>query len=309
MLGDYSLSLTRGSDAGVVFALGAVGTAFAPAVGWLIGRRAANGIGIGIASFFPRMYIAELVSAKVRGSLPAVNMLAITSGIIVAYLVDYVFAASQGWRCMFGLSALPSIGLVIGMWWLPNSPDWLISRTRVDQARKVLQHARSSSDVEAEIKDIQQSKSLQGKGGFTGLFQPSPRIPMIVGVGPAIFQHINVINTVIHYAATILKFAGISGIKLGSAKKDYIAFPRKVLDDLGFALGLAQPGGKHPRARPWKGRVVACLRSSRTSEVTRSARSTWCGALKWSMCCTPSRGSRIRVARHQRATWTLSANA
>ena len=121
--------------AGVVFTLSAVGTAFAPTVGWLIGARVASGIGIGIASFISPMYIAELVPARVRGSLVAVNMLAITTGIVVAYLVDYAFSASHGWRGMFGLAALPSIGLVIGMWSLPDSPRWLISRSKVGEAR------------------------------------------------------------------------------------------------------------------------------------------------------------------------------
>ena len=62
----------------------------------------ASGIGIGIASFISPMYIAELVPAKVRGSLVAVNMLAITTGIVVAYLADYALSGIHGWRYMFG---------------------------------------------------------------------------------------------------------------------------------------------------------------------------------------------------------------
>ena len=196
--------------AGIVFTLSAIGTAFAPSAGWLIGARAASGIGIGIASFISPMYIAELVPAKVRGSLVAVNMLAITTGIVAAYLVDYAFSASHGWRYMFGLAALPSIGLVAGMWWLPDSPRWLISRSKVDAARMVLQRARTTSDVGPEIEEIQQSMAQQGKGGMAGLFQPSLRMPMVVGLGLATFQQITGINTVIYYAPTIFKFAGIS---------------------------------------------------------------------------------------------------
>ena len=196
--------------AGLVFTVSAVGTAFAPTVGWLIAARVASGIGIGIASFISPMYIAELVPARVRGSLVAVNMLAITTGIVVAYLVDYAFSASQSWRWMFGLAALPSIGLVIGMWWLPDSSRWLISRSKVDAARKVLQRVRTTSHVDAEVKDIQQSMAQQGKGGLAGLLQPSLRMPMIVGLGLATFQQITGINTVIYYAPTIFKFAGIS---------------------------------------------------------------------------------------------------
>ena len=196
--------------AGVVFTVSAIGTAFAPTIGWLIAARVASGIGIGIASFISPMYIAELVPAKVRGSLVAVNMLAITTGIVAAYLVDYAFAASHGWRIMFGLAALPAVGLIIGMWWLPDSPRWLISRSRVDEASKVLKRARTTADVEQEIKDIQQGMSQQGAGGMAGLLQPSLRMPMVVGLGLAIFQQITGINTVIYYAPTIFKFAGIS---------------------------------------------------------------------------------------------------
>jgi SP family galactose:H+ symporter-like MFS transporter len=195
--------------AGVIFTLSAVATALAPAVGWLIGARVASGIGIGIASFISPMYIAELVPAKVRGSLVAVNMLAITTGIVVAYLRDYALSACHGWRNMFGLAALSSIGLVLGMWWLPESLRWLISRSRVDEATKVLKRARTSADVSAEIKEIQGSMAQQGDGGMTGLLQPSLRMPMIVGLGLATFQQITGINTVIYYAPTIFKFAGI----------------------------------------------------------------------------------------------------
>ena len=196
--------------AGTIFTVSAIGTALAPDVDWLIAARVVSGIGIGIASFISPMYIAELVPSKVRGSLVAVNMLAITTGIVVAYLVDYVFSGIQGWRYMFGLAAIPSIALVIGMWRLPDSPRWLISKSKVEQAKQILQRARTTADVGPEIKDIQKSMEDQGAGGLKGLFHPSLRMPMIVGLGLAVFQQITGINTVIYYAPTIFKFAGIS---------------------------------------------------------------------------------------------------
>jgi sugar porter (SP) family MFS transporter len=196
--------------AGIIFTASALGTALAPTVSLLIAARVVSGIGIGIASFISPMYIAELVPAKVRGSLVAVNMLAITSGIMVAYLVDYAFSSSGGWRYMFGLAAIPSIALIIGMWRLPDSPRWLISKSKVEQARQILQRARTVSDVSPEITDIQKSMEKQGAGGLKGLFQPSLRMPMIVGLGLAVFQQITGINTVIYYAPTIFKFAGIT---------------------------------------------------------------------------------------------------
>jgi SP family galactose:H+ symporter-like MFS transporter len=196
--------------AGMIFTASAIGTALAPTVAWLIAARVVSGIGIGIASFISPMYIAELVPAKVRGSLVAVNMLAITSGIVIAYLVDYAFSSSGGWRYMFGLATIPSVLLVVAMWRLPDSPRWLISKSMLDQAKRVLQRARTVPDVGPEIADIQNSMKEQGVGGIKGLFQPSMKMPMIVGMGLAIFQQITGINTVIYYAPTIFKFAGIS---------------------------------------------------------------------------------------------------
>lgn len=195
--------------AGVIFTVSAIGPALAPTVAWLIAARIVSGIGIGIASFISPMYIAELVPSKVRGSLVAVNMLAITTGIMVAYLVDYAFSGMHGWRYMFGLAAVPSIALVIGMWWLPDSPRWLISKAKVDEAKQVLQRVRTDPDVGPEIADIQKSMNQQGVSGIKGLLEPSLRMPMIVGLGLAIFQQITGINTVIYYAPTIFKFAGI----------------------------------------------------------------------------------------------------
>ena len=198
--------------AGMIFTASAVGTALAPTVAWLIAARVVSGIGIGIASFISPMYIAELVPAKVRGSLVAVNMLAITTGIVAAYLVDYALSGNQEWRYMFGLAAIPSVILVVAMWCLPDSPRWLISMSKVEQARRVLQRVRTVPDVGPEIADIQNSMKEQGTGGIEGLFEPSLRMPMIVGMGLAIFQQITGINTVIYYAPTIFKFAGISAV-------------------------------------------------------------------------------------------------
>lgn len=196
--------------AGIIFTISALGTAFSPSVTWLIAGRLISGIGIGIASFISPMYIGELVPAKVRGSLVAVNMLAITTGIVVAYLVDYAFSGSKEWRYMFGLAAIPSIGLVIGMWILPDSPRWLISKSKLQEAKQVLQRVRTDADVTPEITDIQKSMEKQGEGGIRGLFQHSLKMPLIIGLGLAIFQQITGINTVIYYSPTIFKFAGIS---------------------------------------------------------------------------------------------------
>jgi sugar porter (SP) family MFS transporter len=197
--------------AGIIFTASAIGTALAPTVGWLIAGRTVSGVAIGIASFIAPMYIAELAPAQVRGALVAVNMLAITTGIVVAYLVDYALSGSQGWRLMFGLAAIPSICLVAGMWILPDSPRWLISRSKIPQATLALRRLRTEPDVSAEIADIQQSMGKQCRSWRQELVRPSIKMPLIVGTVLAVFQQTTGINTVMYYSPTIFKFAGISG--------------------------------------------------------------------------------------------------
>ena len=197
---------------GIIFTASALGTALAPTVSWLIVGRTVSGVAIGIASFISPMYIAELAPAKVRGALVAVNMLAITTGIVVAYLVDYALSGSQGWQCMFGLAAIPSIGLVVGMWLLPDSPRWLISRSKITQATQALRRLRTESDVGPEIADIQKSMDEQSGSWKKELWRPSIKMPLIVGVLLAVFQQTTGINTVMYYSPTIFKFAGIQAV-------------------------------------------------------------------------------------------------
>jgi sugar porter (SP) family MFS transporter len=197
---------------GIIFTVSAIGTALAPTVSWLIAGRTVSGVAIGIASFIAPMYIAELAPAKVRGALVAVNMLAITTGIVVAYLVDYALSGSQGWRLMFGLAAVPSISLVAGMWMLPDSPRWLISRSKIAQATLALRRLRTESDISPEIADIQQSMGKQSGTWKQELVRPSIKMPLIVGTVLAVFQQTTGINTVMYYSPTIFKFAGIIGV-------------------------------------------------------------------------------------------------
>jgi MFS transporter, SP family, galactose:H+ symporter len=200
--------------AGIVFTVSAIGTALAPTVDWLIAGRMISGIAIGIASFISPMYIAELAPANVRGSLVSVNMLAIATGIVVAYLVDYALSGAQAWRDMFGLAAIPSVILTIAMWRLPESPRWLITKSKVAQARRVLQRVQTGADIDSEIMDIQQSMTTKNGHWPNELFQPSLRMPMIVGLGLAAFQQMTGVNTVMYYAPTIFKFAGIKAVGL-----------------------------------------------------------------------------------------------
>lgn len=191
----------------VIFALGAVGTALAPTVAWLIVGRVIVGAAIGVASFTAPLYISEVSPVNIRGRLVSLNQIALTTGIVVSYLVDYALAGSRGWRWMFGLATIPALILGIGMVCVPESPRWLVSRAFPEKARAVLQRIRGTATVETELIEIQTSLDQQG-GRWSELVSPLVRPALIVGIGLAIFQQVTGINTVIYYAPTIFQFAG-----------------------------------------------------------------------------------------------------
>jgi SP family galactose:H+ symporter-like MFS transporter len=192
----------------VVFGLGAIGAALAPGTAWLIAARIVAGAAIGVASFVAPLYISEIAPVAIRGKLVSVNQIALTSGIVISYFIDYAFAGSQAWRWMFALAVVPAAAFGIGLMFIPNSPRWLAARGHADQARAALKRIRGPEQVEGELSEIQQSVAQQ-KGHWSELLSPLLRPAMIVGVGLAIAQQITGINTVIYYAPTIFKFAGL----------------------------------------------------------------------------------------------------
>ena len=192
-----------------VFGLGAIGAALAPDAAWLIAARIIAGAAIGVASFVAPLYISEIAPVAIRGRLVSVNQVALTCGIVLSYLVDYVFAPSQAWRWMFAMAVIPAAAFAIGLFFIPNSPRWLAARGRTDQARAVLKQIRGPKQVEGELTEILRSVSQQ-KGNWSELLGKPLRMAMIVGVGLASAQQITGINTVIYYAPTIFKFAGLS---------------------------------------------------------------------------------------------------
>ncbi len=190
-----------------LFALGAIGTALAPTLTWLVFGRVIVGIAIGVASFTTPLYISEISPITMRGRFVSFNQVALTSGIVIAYLVDYALSDMRGWRWMFGLAAVPSALLGMGMVFMPESPRWLLSHGLLDKGRSVLQHIRGTTAIDDEAQEIQQS-SAQQSGSLSELASTSLRPAMIVGIGLALFQQVTGINTVIYYAPTIFQAAG-----------------------------------------------------------------------------------------------------
>lgn len=194
----------------IIFIVGAIICALAGSLQMLVAGRLIVGLGIGLSSVVP-VYISEISPARARGWQASMYQLAITIGILAAYLVDYAFADSEGWRWMLGLAAVPGLLLGLGMIILPETPRWLLERGRAADARRILHRLRGNPDVEDEVREIQNTLSVASeRGRFSDLLLPAVRPALIIGVGLAIFQQVTGINTVIYYAPHIIQSAGIS---------------------------------------------------------------------------------------------------
>lgn len=195
-----------------IFFVSSLGMAFSPTVDWLIAFRFIVGFGIGVASIVGPLYISEIAPPQIRGSLGTLQQLAITLGILLAYFVGYVFATlitgGAAWRWMFGFGIVPAIILGAGMFRLPESPRWLVSKDRADDARDVLERLRTETSVDDELQEIKEIEEVQERDLST-LLEPWARPALIVGVGLAILQQATGINTVIYYAPTILNSVGL----------------------------------------------------------------------------------------------------
>jgi SP family galactose:H+ symporter-like MFS transporter len=200
-----------------VFAIGGIVTALAPNPIVLSIGRVFLGMAVGIASCVAPLYISESAPDRMRGALVFLFQLAITLGILAAYLVDYALVdVANGWRWMLGLSAVPATILWLGMVTMPESPRWLICQNRIQEAKQVLQKLRGGVSIDHEVLDIQNSYASQQKEkiNWRALFSPRLRMPLIIGLGLAIFQQVTGINTVIYYAPSILESAGFNSTSL-----------------------------------------------------------------------------------------------
>jgi sugar porter (SP) family MFS transporter len=191
-----------------VFVVGVLGAAFSPTFWFLVVMRFVIGLAVGSASMTVPLYIGEVAPPRVRGALVSFNQLAITSGILAAFLVDYALSSAAAWRLMFGLATIPAALLFVGMLTEAESPAWLVTHGRIADARKVLARVRSRDhDIDGEIEDI---RSLSGRRAtYRELLHPDVRKLVVIGVMLAVFQQITGINTVIYYAPTLLHQAGL----------------------------------------------------------------------------------------------------
>jgi MFS transporter, SP family, sugar:H+ symporter len=191
--------------------------------------RICGGMAVGAASVLSPAYISEVAPAEIRGRLTTVQQIMIITGLTAAFVVNYFLAASAGvstarfwagieaWRWMFLMQALPAAIFLVALFMIPESPRFLVSKGRNDQARGVLTSLFGSDVAGAKLDEIRATFSEDhrprlsdvltraGGHGFLGM-----RFIVWVGIMLAVFQQLVGINVIFYYGATLWKLAGFS---------------------------------------------------------------------------------------------------
>ncbi len=172
--------------------------------GMLLIGRLITGLAVGIVSMAAPLYIAEMSPPENRGALVSLNQLCITLGILIAYLASYFFAKESNWRGMFAFAFIPITIQFIGLFFVSETPSWLISRKKNREAEAILHKIRIAPKEKHLVQEVKE-EDIPVK---MSLFAPKLRLAFLIGIGLAVFQSITGINTVIYYAPRIFQLAG-----------------------------------------------------------------------------------------------------
>jgi len=202
----------------VVFLAGTLGCVLAPNLGVLVPARFVLGLAVGGASVTVPVYLAEVAPSERRGGLVTRNELMIVSGQFAAFVVNAVIGNVWGeqqdvWRYMLAIAALPAIALFVGMLRMPESPRWLASKGRDEEALAVLRQVRSPERAEAELAEVHllaEEEKEAHTGGWSDLGTRWVRRVLFIAVGLAVFQQLTGINSIIYYGTQLLTDVGFS---------------------------------------------------------------------------------------------------
>lgn len=199
--------------AGLLFLIGSLMMALAPNIPILLLGRVVSGLALGTVSIISPLYISELSTKANRGKMVTFNILGITFGTLLAYIVNYVFSHDGDWRWMFGLEVLPAICLITGMFFISETPRWLAIHSLEGKAKRVLQRIRGEQDINEELSAIESSIGKHGSS-WSELFKPTVRRALLLGIGIAFCRGLAGFSIILYgYSPTILE---LSGVKIAS---------------------------------------------------------------------------------------------
>ena len=213
--------------AAVLYAVSAIASALAPSFVVLVIARMIGGLGVGASLIIAPMYIAEIAPPAERGRMVSFNQLNIVVGISAAFFTNYLILklgqsdagwaqalmfGEHNWRWMLGLETLPAVLYFCGLFFVPESPRWLLLKSREDEARRILTRAVGEAEARKELDEIHASLARDAgkkKVPVMDLFAPAMRLVLTIGIVVAIVQQITGINSVFFYAPMIFEQSGI----------------------------------------------------------------------------------------------------
>lgn len=194
----------------LVFLLSSLGCALSDTLTVFIINRMIAGISVGAASTLAPIYIAEISPAKHRGKLLTLNLIAIILGQSAAFFSNYALQDTGGdnnWRWMIGIMAIPSFLFLFFLFFVPESPRWLIEMKKEGRALDVLKRLNSETTAQAVMTEIKDSVRHTGGAGWQEMFKGVILKVLLVGCLLAIFQQITGINIIMYFAPSIFKAA------------------------------------------------------------------------------------------------------
>ncbi|KAB6124210.1 sugar porter family MFS transporter [Bacteroides xylanisolvens] len=214
----------------VLFPTSALGCALSADFAQLVVYRIIGGVGIGVVSIVSPLYISELAVAQYRGRLVSLYQLAVTVGFLGAYLVNYQLLAwaesgtqlsvdwlnkifiTEVWRGMLGMETLPAILFFIIIFFIPESPRWLIVRGKELKAVNILEKIYNSiTEAKSQLNETKSVLTSETKSEWSLLMKPGIFKAVIIGVCIAILGQFMGVNAVLYYGPSIFENAGLSG--------------------------------------------------------------------------------------------------
>ena len=208
--------------AALLFLLSAIGCGFTQSIEWLVFWRVVGGVGVGVASVIAPAYIAEVSPAHLRGRLGSLQQMGIVLGIFLSLLIDALLAHWAGgaanelwfglaaWRWMFLVMAVPAVLYGIGAFLIPESPRYLVSVGRPDEARAVLSRIHGDDAVDARVSKIRSTVDDERKPRFADLRGSMAGLKPVVwvGIGLAALQQFVGINVIFYYSNVLWESVG-----------------------------------------------------------------------------------------------------
>ncbi|XP_057806126.1 inositol transporter 4-like [Salvia miltiorrhiza] len=213
--------------ADVLFLVGAIVMAIAPAPWVIIIGRILVGLGVGMASMTAPLYISEASPHRIRGALVSTNGFLITGGQFLSYLINLAFThAKSNWRWMLGVAGVPALIQLLLMLSLPESPRWLYVNGKENEARSILEKIYPAHEVEEEMEALRTSVEEEEENSLDGGIMDKlkkawgnivVRRGLYAGITVQVAQQFVGINTVMYYSPTIIQFAGFASNKTAMA--------------------------------------------------------------------------------------------